>query len=178
MTRSEIARANLLKRARLMYPDQPDCLSLYQKAIRAKVSSKSCRQNGAKGYAALVSAGKDEIAGRFAADYRFDHPSDLERIIINHAMLLELPIDRAHREVKLGRFYVDFKYNNIVIEVNDDTWHTNDFHGRDAVTHDQGKYVYLRKQGYTVIILAEQTVRTGQAWTILNDLYNNLQEDF
>lgn len=182
MNRSQTARQLFHKRAQMAFPGLSlgEAISRYQKSIRAKVSSASCAANGAKGYKALVDAGKGDLAGKMAADYRFEHPSDLERIIIGCMQLIGKPIDRAHREVKIGRYYVDFKYGDIVIEANDDTWHTLDFHGEDRPAHDQGKYAYLRAQGHTVIILAEQVIRSGQAFRILSDVLSSLaeQEDF
>ena len=53
--------------------------SQYQKDARAQVSSQVCAKNGAKGCAALVSAGKADLASRIVADYRFNHPTKLAR---------------------------------------------------------------------------------------------------
>lgn len=179
--RATIARESLRRRAQAAFPrlSLQEALSAYQKHIRSKVSSQACALNGAKGYKAMVDAGKGDIASQKAAEWRFDHPSDLERIIISHLMLLECPVGKTNREVKIGRYYTDFKYGQIVIEVNDDTWHTNDFHGDDRVSHDQGKYAYLRAQGYTTIILSEQVTRSGQAFKVLADVLSSLvEEDF
>lgn len=174
--------SSLLQRARNAYPDcqlsDREVISLYQKHIRSKVSSDSCRKNGAKGYAALKAAGKEELAGEKAADWRFDHPSDLEQIIIDVLVEMGLPVDRAHREVKVGKFYVDFKYGNIAIEANDDTWHINQYSIRgDVETHDKGKYSYLRNLGVTVIVLAEKAIRSGEAAQLLKEMKASLLEE-
>lgn len=176
-TRSEKARQQLLNRAQAMFPDSSTPLSDYQKCIRSKVSSASCRKNGAKGYAALVAVGKEDIARKKSADYRFDHPSDLEQIVIAIFQQYRLPVDRQHREVEVGRFFVDFKYGDLVVEVNDDTWHTNDFHGDDRVAHDQGKYAYLRSQGLTVIILSEKVVRSSDVGQFIGDLMLTIRQE-
>lgn len=174
--RKQQAREQLQRRAKAMFPDSPTPLSDYQRYIRSKVSSASCKANGAKGYAAMVAAGKGDVAGDKAAEYRFNKPTDLEIVVIATLEWYDLPVNRRHREVKIGRFYVDFKYGDYVLEVNDDTWHTNDFHGEDRVAHDQGKYAYLRSQGCTVIILSEKVVRSDELGQLIGDLMPRLRQ--
>jgi hypothetical protein len=176
--------SNLLQRARTMFgysATDADCISYYQRHIRSKVSSESCAKNGAKGFAALVAAGKGNLAGEKAADWRYEHPSDLERLVLGalQRLLPEYDISsRQYREVKVGRFYVDFKLGYIAIEVNDDTWHLNSasFTGIDVESRDAGKYAYLREQGLTVIILAEKAVRNGEAEQMLTQLKPSILE--
>lgn len=175
--------SNLLARARKAFPStdlsDKEVISLYQKYIRSKVSSESCKRNGKLGYAATVAAGKSDIAGKKAADWRFDNPSDLEQIIMTVLQKLELPVDRSYREVSVGKYYADFKYGNIIIEVNDDTWHTNaaSFKSNvDVESHDAKKYAYLRSEGYTIITLAEKDVRSGVASQILIEIQDTLKE--
>lgn len=154
----------------------------YQRWVRSCVSHQACVENGKKGFAALKAAGKEDLAKEFAANWRFEHPSDLEQIIIGIMRQYNMPVDRQHREVKVGKYYVDFKYGDYVLEVNDDTWHTNDFHGDDRVGHDQGKYAYLREQGLTVVILAEKVVRGNEIFDLMEDLittlYRAMQQEF
>lgn len=172
MTRSEAAKQSFIQRVRAAFPDPPlkEAIASYQRWVRSHASSEVCSQNGKKGYAKMVELGKGDLASEKAADWRFEHPSDLEKIVIGLLTQYNLPVDRQYREVKVGRYYVDFKYGDYVIEVNDDTWHTNDFHGDDRVSHDQGKYAYLREQGYTIIILSEKIVRSGEVEYLINDL--------
>lgn len=164
-------------RVRNKFPGRPlkEAMSLYQSWVRSKVSSESCRANGKKGFAKLVELGKEDIAREKAADWRFEHLSDLEKIVIDILTRHNLPVDRQHREVKVGKYYVDFKYGDYVIEVNDDTWHSNDFHGDDRIGHDQGKYAFLRSEGLTIIILSEKVVRSGEVVELLEDLAPTLQ---
>lgn len=164
----------LLKRARNMFGYEAadaEVISMYQKYIRSKVSSESCSRNGKLGYAATVAAGKGDVASNKAAEWRFDNPSDLEQIVISVCEELGLPTDRTYREVRIGKYYVDFKYGSIIIEVNDDTWHDNNasFKG-DVESRDAKKYEYLRSEGFTVVILAEQAVRNGLAAHILTEM--------
>ena len=147
----------------------------YQRWVRSNCSSRQCAINGAKGFAALVVAGKGDLAATIASDYRFNKPSDLERIVIKWLDELGLPADRKHREVKIGRFYADFRYGDYIIEVGSDTWHTNNqFHGEDREGRDKRKYQYLSDQGYTIIILSEQSVRSNQARETLESLVEQL----
>ena len=174
MTLSESTRQKMA--AAGFNPNVEKFSSEYQRWVRSQASSAAMRANGKKGYAATKAAGKEHIAADKAAEYRFNHPSDLEQMVINIMEWYDVPIDRRHREVKVGKFYVDFKYGDYVIEVNDDTWHTNDFHGDDRVSHDQGKYVHLREQGLTITILSEKIVRSGEVGQFIGDLMPRLRE--
>lgn len=158
--------------------------SQYQKDTRAQVSSQSCARNGAKGYAALVAAGKSDLASRIAADYRFHNPTNLERIVAG--WLEELVegfdlSDRAQREVQIGKYYVDFLLKSrYVVEVNGDAWHVNghfEVKG-DVESKDQTKLGYLEAQGHHVTVLSQTDILSGAAYQTVKELAALIKEGY
>lgn len=148
----------------------------YQRDARANVSSQSCAINGAKGYAALVAAGKGDLASKIAADYRFANPTNLEVIVADWLDELVTGFDRkdrSQREVQIGKYYVDFLLRGrYVIEVNGAAWHVNghfpvkgDVEGRDMTKRE-----YLEAQGYEVTTLGESAILSGAARQTLVEL--------
>jgi very-short-patch-repair endonuclease len=125
------------------------------KSARAKVSSKSSSENGKKGYQALVSKGKEKLAAQKAAEWRLNHPSNLEKIVAG--WLNELNI-QYKREVNIDRYYVDFLVDNLAIEVNGAQWHEKEELRPGQKNRDQSKYRTLIGLGYTVLILPKVTL--------------------
>lgn len=170
----KIGRRGGLARARAFTPK-------YQRDARANVSSQSCARNGAKGYAALVAAGKGDLASKIAADYRFNNPSDLEQIVMGWLEELVVGFDRssrAQREVQVGSFWVDFLFKSIyVVEVYGDAWHVNGHFQIDGVAvkgdveaKDRAKREYLEAHGYDVTVLTEADINSGAAYQTVKQL--------
>lgn len=140
------------------------------KAARAKVSSESSSKNGKKGYQALVKQGKEKLAGRKAAEWRMNHPSNLERMVIG--WLDEMKIN-YRREVSIDRYYADFVIDNLVIEVNGAQWHEKEELREGQKNRDQNKYRTFISLGYTVIIFPENEIKSGTAKEKLQKLFSD-----
>lgn len=138
------------------------------KAARAKVSSKSCAENGAKGYAALVAQGKEKLAAQKAAEWRLAHPTSLEVQV--KEWLDELFVS-YEREVNIDRYYVDFLVGKLAIEVNGAQWHEKEDLRAGQKDRDQSKYRTLISLGYTVLILPESEIKNKSAREKLEKLF-------
>lgn len=181
---SEIGRLGGIARAKAF-------TSKYQKHARSKVSSQSCAINGAKGYAALVAAGKGDLASTIAADYRFRNPSNLEWTVMDWLDELVVGFDRSsrfQREVQIGTYWVDFLLNSrYVIEVYGDAWHVNGHFQVNGVaikgdveSKDRAKCEYLESHGYDVTVLKEADIKSGAAYQTVKQLavIINEQQEF
>lgn len=142
--------------------------SEFQRTQRAKVKRSSLVASGKLGYAATCKAGKQHIASKKAAEWRREHPTCLERWLISHFMLLEVPFAR---EVECSGFFIDFEVRNYAIEANGAQWHEKEELRPGQKQRDKRKYQTLADNGYTVIVLPESEIRTGGAWQTLYKLF-------
>ncbi len=137
----------------------------FQREARSHVKTESLQASGKAGYAALVAKKGRLYAGRKAADYRRSNPSDLERIVIGW---LDEIIGLYSREMEIDEFFVDFAYRNFCIEVHGSQWHEKLELRQDQPLRDKRKYKTLTSLGYTVVILPEKDIRSGEAkWTLI-----------
>lgn len=141
--------------------------SEFQRTQRAKVKSESLSASGKAGYQALVKKGKGKLASRKAAEWRLAHPSNLEQTVID--WLDELKIS-YRREVEINGFYADFVCRNFAIEVMGAQWHEKYELRPEQKERDSKKYQALTKAGYTVIILPERDIKSGEAKETLTRL--------
>lgn len=140
------------------------------KLARSKVSSKSCSDNGKKGYQALVACGKEHIAAQKAAEWRLNHPTNLEQQVMS--WLDELNVE-YEREVSIDRYYADFVVECLVIEVNGAQWHEKEDLRDGQKDRDKSKYRTLMSLGYTILILPESDIKNGDAKVKLERLFKN-----
>jgi very-short-patch-repair endonuclease len=82
------------------------------------------------------------------------NPSSLERTV---AVLLETLGIVYEAQKRIGRYYADFYVpsKQLVIECDGEYWHSQ------QVAHDAKRDAFMRSQGYTVLRLSEQSIRTG-----------------
>lgn len=146
----------------------PKFTSETAKLARSKVSSKSCAENGSKGYQALKAQGKEKLAAQKAAEWRLEHPSNLEVKVMGWLDKLNV---KYLREVNIDKFYVDFLIDNLAIEVNGAQWHEKEDLRAGQKERDQGKYRTLIGLGYTVLILPESDIKSGEALVKLQKLF-------
>ncbi len=139
----------------------------FQVEARSHVKHDSLVESGKAGYAALVARKGRLYAGRKAADYRREHPSDLERIVIGWLDEIigtnKLGNGLYSREMEIDEFFIDFAYRNFCIEVHGSQWHEKLELRQDQPMRDKRKYKTLTSLGYTVVILPESEVRSGEA---------------
>lgn len=147
----------------------------FQVEARSHVKVESLQASGKAGYAALVARKGRLFAGRKAADYRREHPSDLERIVIG--WLDEIIGTVYSREYEVDEFFIDFAYSNLCIEVHGSQWHEKLELRTDQPARDKRKYKTLTSLGYTVVILPEKDVRSGEAKKTLIKLLGERNEN-
>lgn len=141
----------------------------FQRMARSHVKRESLVKAGKAGYAATCKAGKQHIASRKAADWRQEHPTSLEKIVIGWLDELEV---RYQREVEIDGFYADFVTGNYVIEVNGAQWHELEELRPGQKQRDKRKYQTLAEAGYTIIVLPESEIKSGGAWQTLYKLFS------
>lgn len=122
---------------------------------------------GKAGYQATLTKHGFGFAAKKAADWRRDNPSNLEKIVIG--WLNELDVNYS-RETAIDRFYVDFLIGDLAIEVNGEIWHTDNEVAGNRVEHDAGKYKTIADLGYTVLVLPEKSVLSGEAKKTLENI--------
>lgn len=147
----------------------------YQKQTRSHVKTESLINSGKAGYAALEKKKGKMFAARKAADYRRSHPSGLEQIV--GEWLNNLIGNHYSREAEVeGGFFVDFLYRNYAIEVHGAQWHEKCELRQDQPDRDKRKYATLTDLGYTVVILPEKDVKSGEARKTLENLLRDYQQ--
>lgn len=122
---------------------------------------------GKAGYASLVAKGKEGLASKKAAEYRLKNPTELERQVIKWLTELDIPFKR---EVSIGKFYADFLIGKLVVEVNGRQWHKLEDLRQGQKERDKGKYRAFSELGYTVMVLPESDIVSGEAKNILEKL--------
>jgi hypothetical protein len=138
----------------------------FQVEARKHVKRDSLVESGKKGYDALVAKKGRLYAGRKAADYRRQNPSDLEAIVGDWLFNLVANFKTGHPgycEVEIDEFFVDFVVGNFCIEVHGSQWHEKLELRQDQPARDKRKYKTLTGLGYTVVILPESDIRSGKA---------------
>lgn len=125
---------------------------------------------GKAGYQALVAKGKEGLASKKAAEYRLKNPTELERRVIE--WLTELGVS-FKREVSIGKFYADFLIGKLVVEVNGRQWHELEDLRQGQKERDRGKYRTFGGLGYTVLVLPESDIVSGEAKQKLERLLKN-----
>lgn len=141
--------------------------SEHQKMARSHVKTESLQASGRAGYKALCKKGKQHLAGQKAAQWRLKNPTCLERMVIE--CLDALPI-RYEREVEIGGFYADFLIEKLVIEVNGAQWHEKEELRTGQKEHDGRKYQTFTKLGYTILVLPECDIKSGEAKVKIQNL--------
>jgi len=127
-----------------------------QQHARSFLPREICAKGGKTAYKMLVDKYGVEYAMDKAAEWRLEHPSNLERIIIDWLSGIDY-----EREVKFnidGKiYYVDFLIGSYIIEANGNFVHSM------KRENDNQKYRNLTLRGYTVIILPESDILSGEA---------------
>lgn len=139
----------------------------YQKAARAHQSYESLAARGRKAFQALVARHGRDGALEHLAQYRREHPTDIERSV---ATWLDEHQVAYQREVLVAGVWVDFLIDDgtTVIEVDGLKWHTNDpLHGEDRAGRDTLHEMALAANGYRLIRLTEADIHDGSAFTQL-----------
>jgi very-short-patch-repair endonuclease len=90
----------------------------FQRRARAHVSSESCAKNGAKGFSATVKKYGPDVAFNNARQWRLDHPSSNELLMIGILSALKITFEREWR-IADTLYAVDFYLSETrqVIEV-------------------------------------------------------------
>lgn len=90
----------------------------FQRWARSHVSSESCAKNGAKGYIATAKKHGPDFAFKAARQWRLDHPSGNEVLMIGVLSRLKIEYEREH-PLSETQYMVDFYLpaTNQVIEV-------------------------------------------------------------
>lgn len=99
------------------------------------------------------------------AEYRRDHPSSLERKMIEWLAELGWIEDREYRREKMvAGWCCDFVFEGklAIIEVNGDAWHTNGFHGEDKEGRDRQKRSDLRVYGWRLLEITGSEMRNKE----------------
>lgn len=125
---------------------------------------------GKAGYQALVAKGKEGLASKKAAEYRLKNPTELERQVIEWLTDLGVPFKR---EVSIDKFYADFVIGKLVVEVNGRQWHELEDLRQGQKERDKGKYRTFSELGYTVLVLPESDIVSGEARQTLDRLLRN-----
>jgi len=123
-----------------------------QQYARSKVRAESNQANGRKGGQAILERRGHEYLGQLSARYRRKHPSKPEGILMSWLIEWKEPFAR---EVQVAPgVFADFLLPlDVIIEVDDERWHTNDpLHGDDREGRDAERERLMRARGYTHII--------------------------
>ena len=132
----------------------------YQQQTRQALPKSVCVAGGKAAYKKLVGKYGPEYAQRKAAEWRIEHPSSLELIVMG--WLGNTPHKREPEIAVNGKsYFVDFKIGNTLVEVNGEWVHSL------RVESDNRKYTALQAAGYTVIILPEAEVVSCRAKAII-----------
>lgn len=152
--------------------------SEFQKMARSKVKRESLQASGRKGYEALLAKRGKMFAARKAADWRRSNPSGLEQIVIEWIVNLipEFnPADKTYHEVEIGEFFADFVIGKLVIEVNGKQWHESLELRPDQANRDKGKYQEFTRKGYTILVLPESKIKSGEAMRELEAILRTIE---
>lgn len=136
----------------------------YQRYVRSMLPREACVKGGKAAYRKLVENKGVEYAQDKAADWRCSKGgSSLERKVIPHLP----PGYKFEAKIKQGDifYYVDFLIDNIIIEVNGEWVH------QKRQDSDAKKYKMLATWGYTVIVLPEKDIESGDAQKLLDRLF-------
>lgn len=98
-----------------------------------------------------------------------NHPSCLEKEVMG--WLDELKV-QYQREVSIDKYYADFVIDNLVIEVNEAQWHEKEDLRQGQKNRDQNKYRTFIGLSYTVIILPEASIKSGEAKEKIQKLFS------
>lgn len=137
-----------------------------QRAARAQVRPESLAANGRKGWLATAAKHGKDVAAKQAANWRRNHPTRPEQIVIEWLNELGVAYQREDPVgASFGTFYVDFRLaDGRAIEVDGAIWHRNDpLHGEDREGRDRAKNAAFDEAGITVLRLAEADVNKGTA---------------
>lgn len=131
----------------------------HQQFARSRVKRESLVAAGKKGFAATAGRYGRDFAGNFAAKYRLDHPTSLE---VSVQETLTKMGHTAQREVKIGKYYVDFLVGNVVVEADGAYWHQDKRrdHNRDRA---------IKRRGYLIVRLSEAAIKSGMAEKIITN---------
>lgn len=136
----------------------------YQRQTRSRLPREACVKGGKAAYKKLVESKGLEYAQDKAADWRrAKEGTSLERKVMPH-----LPAGyKFEAKIKQGDvfYYVDFLIGNIIVEVNGEWVH------QKRQESDAKKYKTLATWGYTVIILPERDIESGEAQKLLDKLF-------
>jgi very-short-patch-repair endonuclease len=141
--------------------------SAYQVAARAQQSHESLAARGRKGFAALVRKHGKDKALEHLAEYRREHPTEIERRV---AAWLDAHHVAYRREASVAGVYVDFLLDDgtTVLECDGAIWHANDpLHGQDRAGRDALHEMALAANGYRLIRLPEAAILDGSAFVQL-----------
>lgn len=136
----------------------------YQRQTRSRLSKEACIKGGKAAYRKLIESKGLEYAQDKATDWRRTKGgTSLERKVMPH-----LPQGyKFEAKIKQGDvfYYVDFLVGNIIIEVNGEWVHSK------REESDARKYKTLTAWGYTVIVLPENGIKSGEAMKLLDKLF-------
>lgn len=139
--------------------------SEYQRWARSFVKRESLQRAGRLGFAACAAKYGFQFATERVARWRRANPSSLERTVM--AWLDELGERYVHDRPFLGRYllYPDFQLaqHKLIVEVDGQHWH------RNSAERDAEKDALYRRNGYQVLRLSEQSVKSGCAKRRLAD---------
>lgn len=153
----EAMRQGGLTRAKQFTPE-------YQRQTRSYLPKETCIKGGKAAYKKLVESKGLEYAQDKAADWRrAKGGTSLECKVMSHLP----PGYKFEAKIKQGDtfYYVDFLVGKIAIEVNGEWVHSK------REESDARKYKTLAGWGYTVIVLPEKDIESGEAQKLLNKLF-------
>lgn len=139
--------------------------SEYQKETRAQLPREACVAAGKAAYRKLIEQYGLEYAQTKAAEWRLEHPSNLEQIVMGWLEGVEHTREAKIKPAEDRWYFVDFLIGKIAIEVNGEWVHSQ------RQEKDTRKYQALAEAGYTVIIFPEADVMSGKAKEILDALF-------
>jgi len=141
--------------------------SEYQRQARAHLSREDMARGGRHTFQLMVRRYGRAHALDHLAKYRREHPSDIERRVMDW---LDQHSIAYQREVNVAGVWVDFLIDDgtTVIECDGKIWHENDpLHGEDREGRDTLHEMALTANGYRLIRLSETAIRDGSAFTQL-----------
>lgn len=106
------------------------------------------------------------MGGVARAEYRRNHPTELERRMID--WLAELgwhEWEDYQREKIIATWACDFVFetHRAIIEVNGQVWHTNGFHGQDKEGRDARKRADLKVFGWRLLEITDHEMRDKES---------------
>ena len=139
----------------------------YQRQARAHLSREALARGGRRTFQLMVSRYGRAHALDHLANYRREHPSDIERRVMDW---LDQHSIAYQREANVAGVYVDFLLDDstTVLECDGAIWHANDpLHGEDRASRDTLHEMALTANGYRLIRLPEAAILDGSAFAQL-----------